>query len=115
MIIKNPREFLERVRVAVSKLRFNTWSGLVSYFDPEVGIERLEREIDVVFNKRDEFDYQREYRIAFDTGTKDCNPVTLNIGKIDDIAFAVRAADIELQIAVKQPIDDASGRWHGDN
>ena len=60
----------------------------------------------MVFRKRVEFEYQREYRVAIDTGTEGLEPITLNIGNIADIAFAVNTDEIDLQITIDQPTDN---------
>lgn len=94
VVITDVPEFLRRVQAAVSREGYRARRGVVEYYDPEVGTPLDPLDPRVVFRKRQEFAHQREYRFVFDTGTRGCEAVTLNIGGIDDIAMVLDTAEI---------------------
>lgn len=101
VLIKNPKEFIRRVRVAAERENYRINWKLVRYYDPEVGTPPLESNFDSIFIKRKKYEYQKEFRLAIDTGTPGCNPITLDIGKIDDIAVCMDSGEINRQIDIK--------------
>ena len=98
IVIKNVPEFIKRVREAASLKGYGVIPKLVEYYDPEVGSPSLRSQIETIFTKRKEFDYQSEFRLAIDTGTAGCDPITLDIGEIDDIAFYANASEIDVYL-----------------
>ena len=98
-IIDNP-EFLRRVKMGADRKGYKICRGLVKYYDPEVGTPMAPLNIGIVFTKRKKYAHQREYRFAIDTGTSGCEPITLNIGAIDDIAIRLDTADINRQLSI---------------
>lgn len=93
VVVPDTKEFLRRVRVAALKHKFQVWRGAVEYYDPTKFHGRFE-DIKPIFQKRDEFCYQREFRLAFNTRTIDEEPINLFIGDISDIAFSCDSQEV---------------------
>ena len=70
------------------------WSNVVEYYDPTIGVNYDPSDLRVAFSKRDIYSYQKEFRIAILTKVLDPKPLTLDIGRIDDIAFALETASL---------------------
>ena len=102
VVITNTREFLKRVKVAAEKRGYGICGGLVKYYDAEVGTPPAKSEIESIFTKRKEYEYQKEFRLAIDTGTMGCNPITLDIGRIGDISVLTNTSDINRQLSVRR-------------
>ena len=100
VVITNTPEFVKRVKMAAHREGYRICKGLVRYYDPEVGTQLPPLNIGIVFNKREEYSYQREFRFAFDTGTSGSEPVALNIGEIGDIAMQLDPADINRLLTI---------------
>ncbi|MBU6959675.1 hypothetical protein KRR23_18290 [Pseudomonas sp. CVAP len=47
-----------------------------------------------VFNKRDVYSHQREYRFAIDRGVEEEARYTLNVGSLRDICLGCRTSDV---------------------
>ena len=103
--ITDGREFIKRAGNAIVQQGYKGCCKLVEYYDPNVGVSIDSRSREVIFTKQEDLSYQREYRIAIDTGTTGCNPITLNIGAIHDIAFLMNTDDINrtLDIETRPP------------
>ena len=98
VVITNVPEFIKRVRVAASHKRYGITYKSVKYYDAEIGSPPISSNLETIFTKRKEFEYQREFRIAINTGTIGCDSITFDIGSIDDIAYYTDTADINRQI-----------------
>ena len=48
----------------------------------------MDTDLEAAFQKRDVYRYQREYRIAVNTGTEGCDPLLLSVGDLSDITFS---------------------------
>ncbi len=101
-ITDNP-EFLRRVKVGADRQGYKLFRGLVNYYDPEVGTPLTPLDIGIVFAKCQKYAYQKEYRFAIDTGSSGYEPITLNIGRIDDIAVRLETTDINRQLSIRLP------------
>ena len=101
VVITNTSEFFRRIKASASGKRYGVCGGLVRYYDAKVGSPSTRKEIETIFTKRKEFEYQKEFRIAIDSGTMGCNPITLCIGRIDDIAVRMNTADINRGLQVR--------------
>ena len=99
--ITDATEFIKRVDNAIAQRGFKHGRMLVKYYDPNVGISVDPFSPNVIFLKRQDQSYQREYRIAIHTGTTGCNPITLNIGAIHDIAFLMNTDDINCTLDIE--------------
>ena len=95
--------FMNRARNAVVREGYRLNSRLVQYYDPEVGSPFDVDDDRIVFTKRKEFAWQREYRFAIDTGTNGLEPIILNIGPIDDIAMLMRTEDVNRTLKIYPP------------
>ncbi len=101
VVITNTPEFLNRVNKAANREGYKICQGLVRYYDPEVGVPLPPLDMRIVFAKCQNYAHQREFRFAIDTGTFGCDPITLEIGEIDDIAILMNTADINHQLSLK--------------
>ena len=105
VFIKNTTEFFRRVRHAGDQAGYRIYAKLVSYYDPEVGTPPVTSDLETIFNKRKEFEYQNEFRFAIDTNSEGRCPITLDVGEIDDIAFYVKTSEIDIQLDVATESD----------
>ena len=101
VLIKNVTEFIRRVRITAKREKYRICWRLLRYYDPEVGTPRLVSSLDSIFSKSKEYEYQREFRFAIDTGTLESDPITLDIGDISDIAFRMDTPDINRLLSVR--------------
>ena len=93
VVITNVKEFIRRVVASANREGYGIISRLVKYYDPNIGTPPARSEIDSIFTKRNQYAYQKEFRIAIDTRTEGSNPITLNIGPIDDITQRLKTRD----------------------
>ena len=103
VVILDVEEFLRRVTAAAHHAGYGICRGLVKYYDPIVGTPPARSDIESIFTKRDQYAYQKEFRIALDTRTSGSNPVTLNIGSISDIALRLKTRDINRGLTLNLP------------
>ena len=94
VVVTNYKEFVKRVYEAAVGAKYGLMGKLVSYYDHENGTPPINSEIETIFAKRREYEYQSEYRFAIKTGTVGDNPIVLDIGKIDDITTIFRTSDL---------------------
>lgn len=85
------KQFLERAKKALES-RDQCFNGkLVNYYDENIFHGAIE-ENEIPFKKHKSFSYQNEFRIILDTQTVGENPITINIGSLEDIASKVVAS-----------------------
>ena len=101
VVLKNGAEFIRRVRIAAEHKGYKVCTGLVRYYDPEVGSPPLRSEIETIFTKRKDFEYQKEFRIAISADSDGCHPIILEIGDIRDIAVYAKTSDIDVNFRLK--------------
>ncbi len=101
VLIKNPKEFIRRVRFGAKREKYRICWRLVRYYDPEVGTPRLESSLDSIFSKSKGYEYQREFRFAIDNGSEGRNHIILDIGEIDDITMCMDSREINRQIDIR--------------
>ena len=94
VVVTNYKEFVKRVYEAAVKAEYGLMGKLVSYYDPEDGTPPINSEIETVFAKRKEYEYQSEYRFAIKTGTIGDDAIIFDIGKIDDITTTLCTRDL---------------------
>ena len=94
VVVTDYKEFIKRVYEAAVEAGYGLMGKLVSYYDPENGTPPINSEIETIFTKRKEYEYQSEYRFAIKTGTVGDNPIILDIGKIDDITTTLRTSEL---------------------
>ena len=85
VLVRNVKEFLDRVQRALDKEGFEWRRGLVGYYDPNTFHGPFTEE-EAVFRKRLEYGHQREYRFAIDTGNTGNSPLSVEVGDLSDIA-----------------------------
>lgn len=100
VVITNTTEFFRRVKHAADKAGYGIYGKLVSYYDPEIGTPPARWDIETIFTKRKEYEYQREFRFAIDTRAAGCCPITLDVGEIKDIATRIDTCEINRQLHV---------------
>ena len=69
VIVHDVKEFYRRVDSAVEAAGYVRARGLVRYYDPATYSMTYSHELEIPFFKRDEFSYQKEFRIALVTGS----------------------------------------------
>ena len=79
VLITNVSEFLSRVAKELEKREINFSWKLIKYYNPNKDNKNL-----TVFNKSNEFDFQKEFRIVVKNLKK--KELILNIGNLKDIA-----------------------------
>lgn len=89
VVIRDAEEFLRRVSGAAVREDWQHCSAQVTYYDsyPRDVAFGDGRSFMPAFLKRREFEREREFRIALNTGTAGDDPVTLDIGDVHDIGL----------------------------
>ena len=100
VVITNTTEFFKRVKFAADRAGYGIYWKLVTYYDPEIGTPPARWDIETIFNKRKEYEYQREFRFAIDTRTEGCSHIILDVGEINDIAVRIDTCEINRQLHV---------------
>jgi hypothetical protein len=85
--------FLDKVKAAVLDRQYALTAKLVKYYDERLFHGSFKRE-DVPFSKQKRFEYQKEFRICINNGTRGTAPLTLNIGSIRDISLKMRSRQL---------------------
>ena len=99
VLITDSAKFIERIECATRREGYSLWRRAVKYVDPSVfDIRMMSEEIDMAFHKRLKYAEEKEYRFAIETNTCDENPITLNIGSIEDVAVHVNTSDINIEL-----------------
>lgn len=93
-------EFLKRVRRSADSKGYKLLMNLVEYFDPQKQLDINPFTMAPVFYKRDQFKYQKEFRIVINTNTIGNDPLQLDIGNIEDISFRMGTAEINNKMSV---------------
>ena len=93
VIIKSVDEFVSRVAAKAKAEKYRFTHGRVQYYDPD-SFHGILRDEEAVFRKQKRLEYQREYRIAFDTGTLGCGALNLDVGDLSDITLRLDATEL---------------------
>ena len=93
-------EFLKRIRRTADSHGYQVLMDLVEYFDPQKQLDINPFSMEPVFYKRDQYRYQKEFRIAINTNTVGNDPLNLDIGNIEDISFRIGTAEINNKMSV---------------
>ena len=101
VVITNVPEFIKRVNDAAGHKGYRITYKAVEYYDAEFGSPPVRSDVETIFTKRKEFENQSEFRIAIETGTLGCDPITLDIGSIADIAYYADTSAINSHICLK--------------
>jgi hypothetical protein len=100
VFVHNPRIFISRFVEAVKREGLGLECGLVDYFDPDSFSGSIERP---AFVKKQEFEWQREYRFAVKRNVTAPEPYTFKIGPLADICTIVEAATVNDQFTMTLP------------
>ncbi len=79
LLIKNPKQFMDRLIKGLEKNKFEYNYGVVTYYDETKNQDNL-----TLFHKPVSYAYQKEFRILVKSHQKD--PIEFNIGSLEDIA-----------------------------
>ncbi len=86
VVITRPKAFIRRVETAAKLRGIDLQSGLVNYYDEQRGTPAEPHDKNIIFNKRDKYARQQEFRFAFDTGDAGVEPLILNVGDLGKMA-----------------------------
>ncbi len=100
VVITSAKEFIHRITESVKKCGYGMGAGLVDYYDPEQ-FSGFFDEDKAAFQKRIEYQHQREYRFSLDTGLDGENAIHLDIGDIRDIAHICNVEDINKGLEIR--------------
>ena len=89
VVITDVKQFLDRVQDAAKRKGYPSEFRPVKYYDPSTFHGHM-TDIEAVFSKPQNFDYQKEFRIAFKTNQP--GPLILNVGDLHDISVWARVA-----------------------
>lgn len=98
------RVFIERLDKAMeAEARAgNYWQrGPVKYFDPDTFNGSFDED-DAIFQKKNCFSHQKEYRICFYDGTSGDDPKIINIGDLSDVAFNCSKLDFHKYVVIAE-------------
>lgn len=96
VFIKDPREFMKRVKKSAEIINLKMEEGLISYIDAEKHHGEYG-----IFSKPVEFEYQREFRIAFNMWLENSDETfILNIGDISDITMLLSFDELKKELFV---------------
>ena len=87
VFITDVGEFIRRVEPVCKRKGYKLHRRLVNYYDPKHFHGHFEG-IDAVFMKQEEYNQEREFRFAIDTGIVGDDAIDLHIGDIRDISMA---------------------------
>ena len=99
--IKDNNEFVNRIKSAAKNNNYQLAKGPITYYEQKTGMPAHEIGMKTLFYKEDKFEYQQEYRFAFDSKTQESNPICLNIGNIHDITMLIKTSDVQYKIEKK--------------
>ena len=91
------------MKAAADREGYRIYGRLVKYYDPNAGTPPARSQIESIFTKRNQYAYQKEFRIVIDTLTLGIDPITLNIGSIDDIVLRLKTRDINRGLTLNLP------------
>jgi hypothetical protein len=90
-------EFLQRFRKVIEERDYDLEGDLVNYFDPREHAGHFDRPL---FWKRNEYSWQREYRLVVDTDTEDPAPLKLELGDLSDICRIVEVSGLNETMSI---------------
>ena len=97
VVITDAKEFLRRVAQAAEREAWQLCWSLVKYYDsypPDVAFGERQSFMPA-FLKRSEYELEREFRIALNTGIVGDDPVALDIGDIRDIGWYSETRELD--------------------
>ena len=94
VIIYNPTEFIQRCLESARNHPVGLGHDWVKYVRPRGPLDTSMLSPAILFNKRDKFKYENEYRLVAFRYTQDEGHFELNVGDLTDIAFYCRTNEI---------------------
>ena len=97
--IHQPHEFVERVKAAADKVGVRMDCAFVAYGRhpmPDHGM----RDVALIFRKREQYKYEREFRFAFESTQKVEGLLILEVGDLSDIAKLFRTREFNDQLTI---------------
>ena len=101
VVIKNPREFLNRIEAAAQLKSYREAHGLVEYYNSGI-FSGFFPGITGAFKKQERFELEREYRIVLETGNIGTDAIVLDIGDIRDIAMRSTIDEINRNMIIQR-------------
>ena len=93
VVVKNVTEFINRMRSSAQAKDYRIAWGLVKYYEPAT-LHGNFRDVESVFQKQDQYSFQREFRFVIDSGSlREC-PLVMDIGDIRDITLQLESAEL---------------------
>lgn len=107
VFIQNPKEFLERAKLAIHKLIekdevYAYHARQVTYYDENDTSLTLIDDMDAPFYKQSKYSHQSEFRLCLHRHKSTNEPFTLDIGSIRDIATEIRTEEFNSLIEIKR-------------
>ncbi len=102
IVIYKVAEFIDKIKAYVDLNKIKLHHKLVNYFD-ENSHNGIFYDIDAIFHKTQTYDFQNEYRFAFDINSDGLSKV-IKIGALKDLAIKTKLQDLEhhLSISLKE-------------
>ena len=96
--IHQPHEFVKRVKAAADKLGGEMDCRFVDYSrrPPSLGL----KDVGLIFRKRKQYRYEREFRFSFESPQKVECPLILDVGDLSDIAKLFRTREFNGQLTM---------------
>lgn len=106
VVIINVPEFINKVTQAAKAEGYDSWKGLVKYFDPETFSGSF-GEVESVFMKRNIYSYQKEFRFVFDSDKPE-GAKFIHAGSLEGLALKIKTSEINTKIEIKLDEDSAN-------
>lgn len=94
VIIHKPQEFINRVHKEIKEQSYNGACDVIEYIDPKNPPQTEIFTNDPIFYKHEKYSYQKEFRIAIETGNSNTEPLKLNVGDLKDITVLCPAQEV---------------------
>lgn len=101
VVVFDVPKFISRARKAARFLNYRIRLGRVTYYNAALGLPNVPLDESVAFFKRDQFAHQKEFRLAFNSFTVGCNPITVSVGDISDIAMPVTRNNMHQELSIE--------------
>lgn len=120
VFIHEPNEFVERVGTAADRSGVPMHCGFVEYGRrpmPSLGL----RDVGLIFRKREQYKYDREFRFSFESPQRVERPLVLDVGDLSDIAKLFRTREFNDQLTItcgeadpSAPASEGARSWQDD-
>lgn len=107
VIITRVSKFIEKVKETAKANGYDSWSSLVNYFDPATFSGSF-GEVDALFQKRESYDYQREFRFAFFREQSD-GEMFLNLGSLEEFG-PIKLKTSEINKVLEIRLDESKSK-----